>query len=89
MGRLVDKVAIITGGAGGIGMAAGKRFAAEGAQVLLVDLDEQALVEACAEIGGNQSALADVTSAQDLHAYGRDGYRTIWRSRYLFGQCGY
>ena len=39
MGRLAEKVAIITGGAGGIGMAAGKRFAAEGAQVLLVDLN--------------------------------------------------
>ena len=39
MSRLAGKVAVITGGAGGIGVAAGKRFAAEGAQVLLVDLN--------------------------------------------------
>jgi len=67
MSRLAGKVAVITGGAGGIGQAAGKRFAAEGAQVLLVDLDEQALTDACANIGGNQVSylVADVTSAED------------------------
>ena len=67
MGRLAEKVAIITGGAGGIGMAAGKRFAAEGAQVLLVDLNEQALIDACAEIGGNHVSylVGDVTRAAD------------------------
>ena len=37
MSRLAGKVAIIIGGAGGIGLAAGKRFADEGAQMLLVD----------------------------------------------------
>ena len=67
MGRLVEKVAVITGGAGGIGMAAGKRFAAEGAQVLLVDLNEQALIDACSEIGGNHVSylVGDVTRAAD------------------------
>ena len=70
MNRLQDKVAIITGGAGGIGRAAATRFAAEGASVLLVDLDESALADAAAAIGSNQvSYLAgDVTKAADNQA---------------------
>lgn len=70
MGRLDGKVAIITGGAGGIGKAAGQRFVEEGADVLLVDLDEAALQQACAEIGSNKVSyfVADVTKADDNHA---------------------
>ena len=55
MGRLEGKVAVITGGAGGIGAAAGALFAAEGADVLLVDLDESALVEVVQQIGSKRS----------------------------------
>lgn len=67
MSRLQDKVVIITGGAGGIGRAAGRLFVEEGAQVLLVDLDESALAEAVSEIGSNSISycVADVTSADD------------------------
>src|SRR5262245_43717805 len=63
MGRLDGKVAIITGGSGGIGRSAGKLFAAEGADVLLVDLNEKDLKSAVAEIGSNRVSycVGDVT----------------------------
>ena len=70
MGRLDAKVAVITGGSGGIGRAAGARFVEEGAHVLLVDLDQTALSEACEEIGSHRVSylVGDVTQARDNQA---------------------
>ena len=67
MSRLNDKVAIITGGAGGIGRAAGRLFASEGANVLLVDLSEAALKDSVKEMGSNRVSycVADVTQPSD------------------------
>src|SRR5438270_6020522 len=50
VGRLAEKVAIITGGAGGIGTATGLLFCQEGARVALVDSDKDAMDGALAEI---------------------------------------
>jgi NAD(P)-dependent dehydrogenase (short-subunit alcohol dehydrogenase family) len=71
MGRLENKVAVITGGAGGIGKAAGRQFVDEGANVLLVDRDAAALQQAVREIGSNRvaSCVADVTDAKSTQDY--------------------
>src|SRR5216684_723401 len=73
MGRLDGKVAIITGGAGGIGVAAGQLFVREGAQVLLVDLSEKPLQQAVQRIGSEAAsyAVADVTQPEQVQRYVR------------------
>src|SRR5262245_44738567 len=71
MQRLEGKVAVITGGAGGIGRAPGQLFAAEGASVLLVDLAEDALQQAVQAIGGDRvsAVAADVAQAEPTRRY--------------------
>ncbi|TDU03311.1 NAD(P)-dependent dehydrogenase (short-subunit alcohol dehydrogenase family) [Streptomyces sp. 846.5] len=70
MDRLRGKVALITGGESGIGLATARRFTAEGAQVHLVGLDEERLRRAVAELGPEQAAysVADVTDETAVQA---------------------
>ena len=53
---LAKKVAIVTGAARGIGLAIAKRFCADGAQVVLADVDAAAGVEAALQLGGSSVA---------------------------------
>jgi rhamnose utilization protein RhaD (predicted bifunctional aldolase and dehydrogenase)/NAD(P)-dependent dehydrogenase (short-subunit alcohol dehydrogenase family) len=66
---LTGQVAAITGAAGAIGSAVAKAFAAAGAEVALLDLDERAAQAKAKEIGGAAIAVAcDVTSAASVRA---------------------
>ena len=60
MSRLQDRVAVVTGGAGGIGVATARRFASEGARVVIGDLPGAGGEEAAKEVDGTFVA-ADVT----------------------------
>ena len=66
--ELRDRVAVVTGGANGIGRALVERFAAEGARgVVVVDLDERGVAETVDTIGAVGLGLtADVGSASDI-----------------------
>jgi NAD(P)-dependent dehydrogenase (short-subunit alcohol dehydrogenase family) len=63
--RLDGKVAVITGAASGIGRASALRFAAEGAHVVVADLDDAGGTALADEIGG-LFVHADVTDADDV-----------------------
>lgn len=64
MERLQGRVAVITGGGSGIGLATAKRMAAEGATVVVVDLNDEAGEAAAGAVGGRY-IHADVTSPED------------------------
>jgi meso-butanediol dehydrogenase/(S,S)-butanediol dehydrogenase/diacetyl reductase len=65
--RFTDKVVIVTGGASGIGLATAKLFGAEGARVVVADLNEKSAAAAVSEIkkAGAPDALASVCNVAD------------------------
>ncbi|HQY71465.1 MAG TPA: SDR family NAD(P)-dependent oxidoreductase [Pseudomonadales bacterium] len=70
--QLKDKVAVITGAAGGLGRGIGRRFAREGARLVVCDIDESGLAPLREEIeaaGGECLALpCDVSSSASVDA---------------------
>src|SRR3981189_1259563 len=79
MGKLQGKVAVITGGPQGVGLAAAKLFASEGAHVFITGRRQKELEEAVASIGWNVTGvqgdavnLADLDRLSDIaKAWGR------------------
>lgn len=67
MGKLQGKVAVVTGGNSGIGLATAKRFVEEGAHVVITGRREKELKEAAASVGKNVTTVTgDVTRLEDL-----------------------
>jgi len=66
-GRLQDRTAIVTGGVGGIGLATARRFAEEGAKVVVVDLADEQGAAVAAELGGLY-VRCDVTDPEQVDA---------------------
>jgi NAD(P)-dependent dehydrogenase (short-subunit alcohol dehydrogenase family) len=92
MGRLNDKVALITGGASGMGKVASHLFAREGAKVVLTDVADEAgeAVAAAIRDGGAQAAYvhADVSRASDAEAMVRFAVDTFGRLTILYNNAG-
>jgi 2-dehydro-3-deoxy-L-rhamnonate dehydrogenase (NAD+) len=64
---LSERVALVTGGARGIGLAIARRLVSDGARVALVDLDKSAVEGAAADLGASATSLvADVTRADEV-----------------------
>ena len=72
MERLRGKVAIVTGGAGGIGHAFARGLASEGARVVIADMDEAGAGALASELGGDALAFKlDVTSVESTQELAR------------------
>lgn len=84
MGRLENKVAVVTGSATGIGAATVKRFASEGATVICGDINVEAVQKTVAEIadeGGKAEAVhldvSDVESVQEFAYHVKENYGKV------------
>jgi NAD(P)-dependent dehydrogenase (short-subunit alcohol dehydrogenase family) len=86
-GRLEGRVAVVTGGCGGIGLATARRFVEEGAKVVIGDLDDTAGESIAAELGGVY-LHCDVTDPEDVEALFRTAKETFGSVDVAFNNAG-
>ena len=89
MQELAGKVAVITGGGSGLGLAMAHRFAAEGMALVLADIDEAALASAAAGVAGEVFTVpTDVTDFGDLEALAAGALERYDRVHLLCNNAG-
>ena len=87
--RLKDKVAVVTGAAGGIGRAIAERFAAEGAKVIVADIDDKAGQATTQAIGkGTIFVKADTGAKKDAEALVAAAVKAFGRLDILVNNAG-
>ena len=90
--RFENKVVIVTGAAAGIGLAACRRFASEGARVVAVDLQSSNLNGVASELTeyGQDVLLfeADCSDSEQVRAYVDGAVEEFGRVDYLFNNAG-
>ena len=87
MKRLQDRVAVITGGASGIGYATAQRFVEEGAKVVIVDLNEEIGNKVAKELGAI-FVKANVTSEEDVARMYKVAFDEYGRIDIAFNNAG-
>jgi 3-oxoacyl-[acyl-carrier protein] reductase len=88
-GRLAGKVAIVTGGASGIGLATARRFAAEGAHVMIGDLNAEALAAVLSDAGDMVAGQeCNVTNEDDVESLVRAAVERFGRLDIAFANAG-
>jgi NAD(P)-dependent dehydrogenase (short-subunit alcohol dehydrogenase family) len=86
-GRLEGRATVITGGCSGIGLATARRFAAEGAHVVIGDLDDERGPGIAEELGGTY-VHADVTDARQVDAMFKSANDTYGSVDVAFNNAG-
>jgi NAD(P)-dependent dehydrogenase (short-subunit alcohol dehydrogenase family) len=78
-GRLASRTAVITGGGSGIGLATARRFAEEGANVVIADIDDARGAEVAEEIGGLyvHTEVTDKEQVDALFARAKETYGSV------------
>ena len=90
-GRIQDRVAVITGGCSGIGLATAKRFAEEGAKLVIGDVNDARGEALAQELGGERVAVyvhVDVTSKDEVDALFRTAKDTYGSVDIAFNNAG-
>ena len=90
MNRLKDKVAVITGGTGGIGLATAKLFIEQGAKVVLVDNNPEAIEESRANFSDKNVTFfqADVSKKEDNIKFLNHALKTYGKIDIFFANAG-
>ncbi len=86
-GRIEGKVAVVTGGCSGIGLATVRRFAEEGAKVVVADLNDELGAQIAAEVGGIY-VHCNVADKADVDALFKTAFDTYGRIDIAFNNAG-